>query len=46
VLVSYAVATALSAHGPDEAEKFVQEVIWRGYSKGWLERRAGLGQLP
>ena len=33
----------LDPAGP-EAEKFVQEVIWRGYSKGWLERRAGLGQ--
>lgn len=33
------VAAALSAHGPDDAEKFVEEVIWRGYYKGWLERR-------
>jgi deoxyribodipyrimidine photo-lyase len=33
------VATALAAHGPQAAEKFVQEVIWRGYFKGWLERR-------
>ncbi|SEM90853.1 FAD binding domain of DNA photolyase [Loktanella fryxellensis] len=33
------VATALAAHGPAGAEKFVQEVIWRGYFKGWLERR-------
>lgn len=33
------VATALAAHGPEEAEKFVQEVVWRGYFKGWLERR-------
>jgi deoxyribodipyrimidine photo-lyase len=33
------VATALAAHGPEHAEKFVQEVIWRGYFKGWLERR-------
>ena len=33
------VAAALQAHGPDDAEKFVQEVIWRGYFKGWLERR-------
>ena len=33
------VATALAAHGPEDAEKFVQEVIWRGYFKGWLERR-------
>ena len=33
------VATALAAHGPEDAEKFIQEVIWRGYFKGWLERR-------
>ena len=33
------VATALAAHGPEDAEKFVQEIIWRGYFKGWLERR-------
>jgi len=33
------VAMALDAHGPEDAEKFVQEVIWRGYFKGWLERR-------
>ena len=39
VLESDAVAAALAAHGPDESEKFVQEVIWRGYFKGWLERR-------
>ncbi len=39
VLESDAVAAALAAHGPADAEKFVQEVIWRGYFKGWLERR-------
>ncbi len=33
------VAAALAAHGPDEAEKFIQEVFWRSYFKGWLERR-------
>ena len=33
------VAAALAAHGPDTAEKFIEEVIWRGYFKGWLERR-------
>lgn len=30
---------ALEAHGPRAAEKFVQEVIWRTYWKGWLEMR-------
>jgi deoxyribodipyrimidine photo-lyase len=39
VLEQDAVAAALAAHGPVDAEKFVQEVIWRGYFKGWLERR-------
>ena len=39
VLESEAVAAAIAAHGPEDAEKFVQEVIWRGYFKGWLERR-------
>ena len=39
VLESDAVAAALAVHGPEDAEKFVQEVIWRGYFKGWLERR-------
>jgi len=39
VLESDLVAAALAAHGPEDAEKFVQEVIWRGYFKGWLERR-------
>jgi deoxyribodipyrimidine photo-lyase len=39
VLEKDVVAAALAAHGPKDAEKFVQEVIWRGYFKGWLERR-------
>ncbi|MFC3613309.1 FAD-binding domain-containing protein [Lutimaribacter marinistellae] len=33
------VATALETHGYEGAEKFIQEVVWRGYFKGWLERR-------
>jgi deoxyribodipyrimidine photo-lyase len=33
------VAAALAAHGPELAEKFVEEVMWRGYFKGWMERR-------
>jgi len=39
VLEPEVVAAALAAHGPEDSEKFVQEVIWRGYFKGWLERR-------
>jgi deoxyribodipyrimidine photo-lyase len=33
------VAAALAAHGAEGSEKFVDEVFWRGYFKGWLERR-------
>ena len=33
------VAAALDRHGPRAAEKFVQEVFWRSYWKGWLEMR-------
>ena len=33
------IAAALAAHGPRRAEKFVQEVMWRAYWKGWLEQR-------
>ncbi|NKW78354.1 deoxyribodipyrimidine photolyase [Rhodobacteraceae bacterium R_SAG7] len=33
------IAAALAAHGPQEADKFVQEVLWRSYFKGWMERR-------
>lgn len=37
-----AVEAAFAAHGPDAAEKFVQEVFWRTYFKGHLETRPGL----
>ena len=39
VLEGELVAAAIAAHGAQDAEKFVQEVVWRGYFKGWLERR-------
>ena len=39
LLESELVSAAIAAHGAEDAEKFVQEVIWRGYFKGWLERR-------
>ena len=39
VLEQDIVATALATHSAEEAEKFIQEVVWRGYFKGWLERR-------
>lgn len=33
------VRAAIDAHGLHGAEKFVQEVCWRTYWKGWLEQR-------
>jgi deoxyribodipyrimidine photo-lyase len=33
------VTMAIEAHGAEKSEKFVQEVVWRSYFKGWLERR-------
>lgn len=32
-------ARVLKAHSPAASEKFVQEVFWRTYFKGWLEQR-------
>jgi deoxyribodipyrimidine photo-lyase len=32
-------STVLQRHSLQQAEKFVQEVIWRTYWKGWLEQR-------
>lgn len=37
VLEREAVDAALAAHGPVGADKFVQEVFWRTYFKGYLE---------
>ncbi len=36
------ISAALAEHGPEGAEKFVQEVVWRGYFRGWLEQRPGV----
>jgi deoxyribodipyrimidine photo-lyase len=36
------VAAVVSAHGFGAAEKFIQEVFWRTYWKGWLEMRPGV----
>ena len=33
------VAAVLERHSPKAAEKFIQEVLWRTYWKGWLEAR-------
>ena len=29
----------LETHGPHKAEKYIQEIFWRTYWKGWLEHR-------
>ncbi len=42
VLEQEAVDAALAAHGPAGADRFVQEVFWRGYFKGHLETRPAL----
>jgi deoxyribodipyrimidine photo-lyase len=33
------VAAAIAAHGAEIADKFIQEVFWRSYWKGWLAQR-------
>ncbi len=35
-------ATALAHHAPSSCEKFLDEVLWRTYFKGWLEMRPGV----
>ncbi|MGR8920094.1 MAG: FAD-binding domain-containing protein [Gammaproteobacteria bacterium] len=42
VLESEAVAAAVAAHGDSAAAKFIDEVCWRTYWKGWLECRPGV----
>ncbi|MDT8438197.1 MAG: FAD-binding domain-containing protein [Wenzhouxiangellaceae bacterium] len=37
-------ATVLAQHSPAAAEKFIQEVCWRTYWKGWLQLRPGVWQ--
>lgn len=39
VLESEVIQAALNTHGPVVSEKFIQEVFWRSYFKGWLELR-------
>ncbi|QFT82442.1 Deoxyribodipyrimidine photo-lyase [Roseovarius sp. THAF27] len=38
------IAAVLRAHGPETGERFLQEVLWRSYFKGWLERRPQVWQ--
>ena len=42
VLESELVVAALERHGLQAAEKFIQEVCWRTYWKGWLELRPAI----
>ncbi len=37
-------AAVLAEHSLQGAEKFIQEVLWRTYWKGWLELRPGVWQ--
>ena len=30
---------AIERHGLEESDKFIQEVVWRTYYKGWMEQR-------
>ncbi len=39
---SETIAKTLSAHSFQSSEKFIQEVFWRTYWKGWLEMRPSL----
>jgi deoxyribodipyrimidine photo-lyase len=39
VVESEVLQTVLQHHSAGAAEKFIQEVFWRAYFKGWLERR-------
>ena len=36
------IAAVLARHRLQSAEKFIQEVFWRSYWKGWLEMRPGV----
>jgi len=42
LLESELVGVALAEHGPADAEKFIQEVFWRSYWKGFLELRPAM----
>ena len=39
ILEEEVLSSVLQAHDLQTAEKFIQEVFWRGYFKGWLEHR-------
>jgi len=39
ILETEVLRAVLAAHSPTAAEKFIQEILWRTYWKGWLEQR-------
>lgn len=39
ILEQDVLSSVLQSHDLQTAEKFIQEVFWRGYFKGWLEHR-------
>ena len=41
---SEVLAAVLGQHSRSAADKFIQEVFWRGYWKGWLEQRPAVWQ--
>ena len=44
VLEDEVLASVFAQHSPAAADKFVQEVFWRAYYKGWLEHRPSVWQ--
>lgn len=44
ILEAEVIQAALNDHGPKISEKFIQEVFWRSYFKGWLELRPEVWQ--
>lgn len=42
VLEQEVISATLARHSPHTAEKFIQEVFWRAYFKGWLEQHPGI----
>ena len=44
VLEEDVLSGVLRVHDVSSAEKFIQEVFWRGYFKGWLEHRPAVWQ--
>ena len=42
ILEEELIAAAIGSHGYQNSQKFIQEVFWRTYWKGWLELRPGI----